>query len=242
MHFFVKNKNAFSSPICFTLIHKSLSIFDKNRSYFIRYSYSRCRLLSWTPNLDIYIYRTFLSSPCPCHRAHKQHKTTVTLLTYGRRVNARLLHIAAIKSLICRITRLVTVIPDDEWTNARNSETRIAVEEDDECPSRGLFLHLSFFTPTFGSCSTGRLSSRIRQHAYCKSRTGSRSASWSAKRRFIYILADGAARYAAEWYVGRHHVFQSSLARVCVLARCCRSQSAPCRRMQRSIFHSLPHY
>lgn len=29
-----------------------------------------------------------------------------------------------------------------------------------------------FFTPTFGSCSTGRLSSRIRQHAYCKSRTG----------------------------------------------------------------------
>lgn len=29
-----------------------------------------------------------------------------------------------------------------------------------------------FFAPTFGSCSTGRLSSRIRQHAYCKSRTG----------------------------------------------------------------------
>lgn len=36
-----------------------------------------------------------------------------------------------------------------------------------------------------------------------------REASWSAKRRFIYILADGAAQCAAERYVARHHVFRS---------------------------------
>lgn len=48
---------------------------------------------------------------------------------------------------------------------------------------------------TFGDRSTGRLSLCIRLRAYCRSRGDvlSRLASWSAKRRFIYILADDAA-------------------------------------------------
>lgn len=132
----VKNKQlSLPSHIC-------LSISDKNRStYFICYSYR-----TWDDyRLELRTrYLLYLSSPRSPPRAHKQHKTTVTLLTYGRRVNP--LRVAAIKSRICRLTR-----PDDflsrlECTLARGHE--LPSRTSDVPPARGV---LSLASPLFTS-------------------------------------------------------------------------------------------
>lgn len=131
----VRNKHFLSSHLSLS----ALFIFDKNRSWFTRYSYDRWLLSSRTPNLEIH---RILSSP----RAHPliaRTNNTDQLSHYWRMVGAWITRHDY--GIVNHGTRGDLVVSDtDEWTNAQNSgDTDVAVEDDDGCPSRTRILFAS---------------------------------------------------------------------------------------------------